>query len=110
MAEQKLIYADKLIRDLNDSIAPYWIYPSVTKIVEEQPSVDAVPIKVIESWLYSIALNNTDNYLGDACEEIIKRLGGLERYNAERKDGEHNEKGTGCSDGYNASNGVMLMR
>lgn len=57
------------------------------KLLELQPTVDAVPINVIESWLYSIAMNNVDNSLGDACEEIILRLNGLVRYNADWKDG-----------------------
>lgn len=56
-------------------------------IYDDMQEVDAVPVKVIESWLYSIALNNAENSLGDACEEIIKRLDGLVRYNVERKEG-----------------------
>lgn len=55
---------------------------------ERAHSTDAVPVKVIESWLCEIAFNNTGNYLCDACEEIIKRLDGLVRYNSERRDGE----------------------
>lgn len=47
-------------------------------------NVDAVPISVIESWLYEIAFNNTKNYLSAACEEIISRLGGLRVYYREK--------------------------
>lgn len=45
-----------------------------------EPTVDAVPISVIERWLYEIEFNNWNNYLSDACEELISRLGGLQRY------------------------------
>lgn len=34
----------------------------------------------LESWLYEIAFNNFGNSLGDACEEIISRLDGFERF------------------------------
>lgn len=34
----------------------------------------------LESWLYQIAFNNCGNPLGDACEEIISRLDGFERF------------------------------
>lgn len=34
----------------------------------------------LESWLYQIAFNNCGNSLGDACEEIISRLDGFERF------------------------------
>lgn len=44
MAVQRLIDADKLKQNLNGSIAPYWIYPSVTKVVDEQPTIDAVKV------------------------------------------------------------------
>lgn len=58
------------------------------KRIKEAPTVDAIPVNVIESWLYSIALNNVDNSLGDACEEIILRLNGLVQYNADWKEGD----------------------
>ncbi len=56
------------------------------KLVESVPSVDAVEVDVLKAWLYEIAMNNTDNYLGDACEEIISRLGGLRVFARERKE------------------------
>ncbi len=34
----------------------------------------------LESWLYQIAFNNCGDPLGDACEEIISRLDGFERF------------------------------
>lgn len=34
----------------------------------------------LESWLYQIAFNNCGNSLGNACEEIISRLDGFERF------------------------------
>lgn len=48
--------------------------------IRNAPTVDAVPISVIESWLYEISLNNCGDYLSTACEEIISRLDGLKSY------------------------------
>ena len=42
--------------------------------------VEGFTRKELESWLYAIAINNTNNELGSYCEEIIKRLDGFERY------------------------------
>lgn len=58
---------------------------AVNRVLDAVPEADAVPIKVLEKWLYEIALNNTDNYLSDACEEIINRLDGLRVFAKERK-------------------------
>ena len=41
--------------------------------------------KELESWLYQIAFNNTDNELSKNCEEIIKRLDGFERFCADMR-------------------------
>lgn len=41
--------------------------------------------KELESWLYEIAFNNCNNNLGNACEEIISRLDGFERFIADRR-------------------------
>ena len=49
------------------------------------PTVDAVEVETIEAWLYEIAMNNTDNYLCDACENIICRLDGLRAFARERR-------------------------
>lgn len=61
------------------------------RLVEYAPTVDAVEVEVLKAWLYEIAMNNTDNYLGDACEEIISRLEGLRVFARERRtDGSSN--------------------
>ena len=52
--------------------------------IADAPTVDAVPVADIEAWLYQIAMNNTDNTLGVACEEIVSRLDGLRRFSKER--------------------------
>lgn len=41
--------------------------------------------KELESWLYEIAFNNCNNNLGNACEEIISRLDGFERFIEDRR-------------------------
>lgn len=46
----------------------------------EGDTVDAVEIDTIRAWLYEMAMNNTDNYLCNACEEIISRLDGLREF------------------------------
>ena len=57
-------------------------------IIENQPTVDAVEVGTLEAWLYEIALNNSNNSLGEACEEIIRRLNGLRVFARERKEKE----------------------
>ena len=47
--------------------------------------------KELESWLYQIAFNNTDNELSRYCEEIISRLDGFERFVADMR-GDDNGK------------------
>lgn len=56
-----------------------------SRLVRELPAADVVPIETLKKWLWEVALNNSDNYLGDACEELVSRLDGLRRY---VKDGE----------------------
>jgi hypothetical protein len=50
---------------------------------------DFVEVETIKSWLYEMALNNVGCHIeGDfssACEEIISRLEGLERYSMEKE-------------------------
>lgn len=92
----RLIDADKLIEKAywhGDTPSFEELYPEGhdavdVEDIDDAPTVDAIPVKVVKSWLYSIAMNNVDNSLGDACEEIILRLNGLVRYNADWKDGE----------------------
>ena len=50
----------------------------------------------LESWLYEIAFNNvdgseTDRKFAEACEEIIKRLDGFERYVKDKREEENHE-------------------
>lgn len=47
------------------------------------PTLDVVSVAHLEKWLYEIAMNNSDNYLSGACEEIISRLDGLRRFSKE---------------------------
>ena len=56
-----------------------------SRLVRELPAADVVPIEALKKWLWKVALNNFDNYLGDAREELVSRLDGLRRY---VKDGE----------------------
>lgn len=60
-------------------------YFNVKFDIENFPAADVVSIGVLKKWLWKVALNNFDNYLSDACEELISRLDGLRRY---VKDGE----------------------
>lgn len=60
-------------------------YFNVKFDIENFPAADVVPIEALKKWLWKVALNNSDNYLGDACEELVSRLDGLRRY---VKDGE----------------------
>ena len=53
--------------------------------------------KDLESWLYQIAYNNTDNDLSKYCEEIIGRLDGFERFVENRVKEEAKEKINGNS-------------
>lgn len=55
------------------------------RLVEYASAVDAVEVETLKAWLYEMAMNNTDNYLGDACEEIISRLDGLKVFARERR-------------------------
>ena len=41
--------------------------------------------KELESWLYEIAFNNVNNNLGNACEELISRLDGFERFVSDKR-------------------------
>ena len=54
-------------------------------MIEAAPGMDAVFVETIEAWLYQIAMNNTDNYLCSACEEIISRLDGLRTFAKEKE-------------------------
>lgn len=51
----------------------------------ELPTVDAVKVDTLQAWLIEIAMNNTGNYLGDACEVIMGRLNGLRQFAKDRE-------------------------
>lgn len=57
------------------------------RMILDAPTVDAVEVDALKAWLYEIAMNNVDNYLCEACEEIISRLDGLRVFARERKEG-----------------------
>lgn len=86
--EQRLIDAYKLEDLLRSNIARYHNKDDVIAAIAEQPTVDAVEVAVLKKWLYEIAMNNSDNYLGDACEVLIGRLDGLREFAKERREGE----------------------
>ena len=46
---------------------------------------NAVEVETVKAWLYEIAMNNTDNTLYSACEEIIRRLDGLRVFAREKQ-------------------------
>lgn len=48
--------------------------------IDGVPAADVVPMDDLKKWLWKVALNNSDNYLGDACAELVSRLDGLRRY------------------------------
>ena len=52
------------------------------------PTIDAVPVEHLKSWLLEIAFNNTGNALGDSCEELVLRIekGGLTNYVRDREE------------------------
>lgn len=68
----------------------------VQQMLDDVPAADAVEIKTLEAWLYEIAMNNTQNTLGGACEENIRRLDGLRTYAKEKA--EEATKCDGCDE------------
>ena len=69
--------ADELIYKSDARRAILKADPSLSYVIDEVKAVDAVEVGAIRSWLYEMAMNNTDNYLCKACEEIVSRLDGL---------------------------------
>ena len=55
------------------------------EFVQEFPAADVVEVDALKAWLYEMAMNNTDNCLCTACEEIISRLDGLRVFAKERR-------------------------
>ena len=58
----------------------------VLREIDNAPTVDAIKVDTLHAWLIEIAMNNTDNYLGDACEVIMGRLNGLRQFAKDRKE------------------------
>lgn len=48
--------------------------------IDDISAADVVPMDDLKKWLWKVALNNSNNYLGDACAELVSRLDGLRRY------------------------------
>lgn len=69
----------------HDEDAPYSGMAVAACDIEDAAAIDAVEVEALKAWLYEIAMNNTSNYLGDACEEIISRLDGLRVFARERR-------------------------
>ena len=58
----------------------FGVTPRHLELIKSLPAADVVPIEDLKKWLWKVALNNSDNYLGDACAELVSRLDGLRRY------------------------------
>ena len=116
MSEQRLIDANALKEDMKSRLSACndWIEKAKDKetkirasavkayISEVIMTIDNAPTvaerpkgeftrKELESWLYQIAFNNTDNELSKDCEEIISRLDGFERFVVDMR-GDNNGK------------------
>lgn len=80
--EKRLIDANALRRKMRNTDRYFYIKYDI----DEAPTVDAVEVDAVRAWLYEIAMNNVNNPVCDACEEIISRLDGLRLFAKERKD------------------------
>ena len=58
--------------------------------IDDMPTADVVAVNDVEAWLLQTAINNIGDPLGDACEEIIRRLDGLKKYSSD-VGGKHDE-------------------
>ena len=58
----------------------------IIEMLDNAPVADVVEVETLRAWLYEIAMNNTKNYLCDACKEIISRLDGLRAFARGRKE------------------------
>lgn len=89
---EKLISADRLIRDLKGMLAEYdgITITGLIKSLQEAPAVDAVEVETIKAWLYEIAGNNLrtekERQFSEFCEELISRLDGLRNFARERRE------------------------
>lgn len=58
----------------------FGVTPKHLELIKSLPAADVVPMDDLKKWLWKVALNNSDNYLGNACAELVSRLDGLRRY------------------------------
>ena len=97
-SKERLIYADDLKQRFKEraeaDVQRFGVYipecfpaDDANEIVDQMPTVDAVEVDVLKAWMYEIAMNNADNFLCEACEEIISRLDGLRVFARERREG-----------------------
>lgn len=82
--EKRLIYANALMEKIEKSTASKAVKGVACVFVNDAPTVDAVEVDALKAWLYEIAMNNVDNFLCEACEEIISRLDGLRVFAREK--------------------------
>ena len=97
--EKRLVYGNEALRMMRNSQHDtpcadragkgIWdaAHECAISCVNACPTVDAVEVDALKAWLYEIAMNNTDNFLCEACEEIISRLDGLRVFARERREG-----------------------
>lgn len=62
----------------------------VWNLVQDAPTIDAVPIADVEAWLLEIAFNNTDSEYGNeamasSAEDLAKRMEGLRKFSEDRR-------------------------
>ena len=64
------------------------------KAIRQAPTIDAVPVDHVKSWLLNIAINNVgvqSDDLSDVFEEISSRMNGLRTFSRERKENNNAE-------------------
>ena len=58
----------------------FGVTPKHLELIKNLPAADVVPIEALKKWLWEVALNNSNNYLGNGCAEFVSRLDGLRRF------------------------------
>ena len=48
--------------------------------IDTAQTAECFTLEELESWLWSIALNNSDNSFGDSVESLIDRLDGFKNF------------------------------
>ena len=94
----RLIDTDQLIADLydvkkhNHLMAPFKLCTAdivdLKFLLNDAPTVDAVPIADVEAWLLEIAFNcvGVQDDMVACAEDLANRMGGLRRFSADRRD------------------------